>query len=258
MEIFLNFFNIIGEKTIKIVEDFFEALKFTSICSIQMIKLSSYSHSMKQELVMQIYLMGIKVIPIFLFMAFVLGYIIVGVVISLSIEYGLNDNIGLILTHLVVDEAAPFFTILFFVLRFSTLTNTEISIMSINNELKSYNDEKIDIINNLFLPRIIAGMISVSSLSIIFAIIMLCSGYIYALFYMGIDIYTYKMMIINSIEVKNIVILVFKSVAFGFVAMMIPVYSGLKSKPLKLKNGMIKLFIAIVFIEIMAFLMQLI
>jgi phospholipid/cholesterol/gamma-HCH transport system permease protein len=130
--------------------------------------------------------------------------------------------------------------------------------MSINNELKSYNDEKIDIINNLFLPRIIAGMISVSSLSIIFAIIMLCSGYIYALFYMGIDIYTYKMMIINSIEVKNIVILVFKSVAFGFVAMMIPVYSGLKSKPLKLKNGMIKLFIAIVFIEIMAFLMQLI
>jgi len=51
--------------------------------------------------------------------------------------------------------------------------------------------------------------------------------------------------------------------AFGFVVMLIPIYSGLKATsaytaiPISVLNGMVKLFIALFFIEVLSLLLQL-
>jgi len=147
-------------------------------------------------------------------------------------------------------------------LRSGTAINTEIAVMNVNKELNTLREYKIDLIDYLFLPRIISGMISVTSLSIVFAIIMLSSGYLFTLFYMNMDLYTYKNLLFGAVEVKDVVVLVLKGLAFGFVITLIPIYSGLKTTnsytaiPISVLNGMVKLFIAIFLIEVLSLVIQ--
>ena len=258
----LRFIEGIGDKTIKMGSNFFEVIEFISLCFIHMLNPKSYNPAMRMVLTKQIYFTAVGILPIFIMMAIFFGSIIIGVVIVLATTYNLEDNIGSIIIAFVVDEFSPFFTALLISLRSGTAINTEIAVMNVNKELNTLRRYKIDLIDYLFLPRIIAGIISVTSLSTLFAIIMLSSGYIFTLFYMDMDLYTYKNLLLASIELKDIVVLISKGIAFGFVIMLIPIYSGLKAGssytaiPISVLNGMIKLFIAIFLIEVLSLLLQ--
>ncbi|MBU0631012.1 ABC transporter permease [bacterium] len=258
-----NFIENIGNSAIRAGSSFYEAIKFAVICIVHMLHPKSYNPAMIMVLTKQIYFTAVQIIPFFTFLAFLFGSIIIGFVVSLAFEYSLQDQIGSIIINFTLDEFAPFFTALLISLRSSTAVNTEIAVMKVNHELSTLEHFKIDLIDYLFIPRIFAGMISVTSLSLIFAIIMLSSGYIFTLFYMGMDLNSYVKMLISSIEVKDLSVLVLKSAAFGFVIMLIPIYSGLKTMqsysaiPISVLNGMVKLFIAIFAIEVLSLLLQL-
>jgi phospholipid/cholesterol/gamma-HCH transport system permease protein len=222
MNLVLRFIEVIGDKTISTISSFFEALKFTSICLIHMAKPASYNPAMRMVLTKQIYFTAVGIIPLFTTMAVLFGSVIIGVVIALATEYGLQDEIGSIIITFVIDEFSPFFTALLISLRSGTAVNTEIAVMNVNQELNTLRQYNIDLIDYLFLPRIISGMISVVSLSILFAVIILSSGYLFTLFYMNMDFHTYKYLLINAIEL----------------------------------NGMVKLFVALFFIEVLSLLLQ--
>jgi len=252
----------VGEKTIHAFSSVYEALRFTSICLTHMLNPLSYNPAMRMVLTKQIYFTAVGILPLFVMMAFLFGSVIIGVVIVPATEYNLQEQIGSIIITFVIDEFSPFFTALLIALRSGTAINTEIAVMNVNKELNTLREYKIDLIDYLFLPRIISGIISVTSLSILFAIIMLNSGYIFTLFYMNMDLHTYKYLLINAIEVKDLAILLLKSIAFGFVTMLIPIYSGLKTEnaytaiPISVLNGMVKLFVALFFIEVLSLLIQ--
>lgn len=258
----LNFIENIGDKTISIFSSIYESIKFTAICLLHIFNPKSYNPAMRMVLTKQIYFTAVGIIPLFIMMAFLFGSVIIGVVISLATEYGLQDKIGSILITFVIDEFSPFFTALLISLRSGTAINTEIAVMKVNKELNTLKEYNIDIIDYLFLPRIISGVVSVVSLSILFAVIMLSSGYLFTLFYMNMDLHTYKLLLLSAIEVRDIIILLVKSVAFGFLTMLIPLYSGLKTGdsytaiPISVLNGMVKLFIGLFFIEVLSLLLQ--
>jgi len=259
----LQFIEGIGAKAIKTTSSVFEALWFMSLCIVYMFLPSSYNPAMIMVLIKQIYFTAVGILPIFITMSVIFGTIIIGVVISLATEYNLQDKIGSIIITFVVDEFAPFFTALLISLRSSTAVNTEIAVMKVNKELNTLKEYNIDLISYLFIPRIVSGVISVTSLSALFAIIMLSSGYIFAFFTMGMDSYSYKMLLFHAIEIKDIMILIFKGIAFGFVTMVIPIYSGLNAFdsytaiPISVLNGMVKLFISLFVIEVLSLVLQL-
>lgn len=258
----LKFVESIGDKTLNAFSAFYEALKFSIICTIHMLNFRSYNPAMRMVLTKQIYFTTVQIIPLFMLMAFIFGSVIIGVVIILATEYNLQEKIGSILITFVIDEFAPFFTALLISLRSGTAINTEIAVMNVNKELNTLIEYKIDLINYLFLPRIISGILSVTALSILFAIIMLSSGYLITLFVMNMDFHTYKYILISAIELKDIIVLLLKSIAFGFTTMLIPIYSGLKTAnsytaiPISVLNGMVKLFIAIFIIEVLSLVLQ--
>jgi len=258
----IRFIENIGEKTINSLSSFNEAFKFAFICLGHMLQPKSYNPAMRMVLTKQIYFTAVTIIPLFIMMAFLFGSVIIGVVISLATEYSLQDQIGSIIVTFVIDEFSPFFTALLISLRSGTAVNTEIAVMNVNKELNMLKEYNINLIDYLFLPRIISGIISVTSLSILFAIIMLSSGYLFTLFYMNMDLHTYKYLLLDAIEVKDLVVLLLKSIAFGFVTMLIPIYSGFKMAnsyttiPISVLNGMVKLFIAIFFIEVLSLVIQ--
>ena len=258
----LRFIEGVGDKTISIVVEFFEATKFVFLCLVHMLIPSSYNPAMRMVLTKQIYFTSVGILPLFSMMAMFFGSIIIGIVIVLATEYNLEKSIGSIIINFVLDEFSPFFTALLISLRSGTAINTEIAVMNVNKELNTLKEYNINLIDYLFLPRIISGMISVTSLSIVFAIIMLSSGYVFTLFYMNMDLHTYKNLLLGAVELKDIMVLLFKGIAFGFVITLIPIYSGLKTThsytaiPISVLNGMVKLFIAIFLIEVLSLVIQ--
>mgnify|MGYP006307672007 CR=1 FL=1 len=91
---------------------------------------------------------------------------------------------------------------------------------------------------------------------------MLIAGYLFTLFYMNMDFHTYKHILIGAIDFEDLAVLILKAIAFGFVIMIIPIYSGLKTQksfraiPISVLNGMVKVFIAIFFVEVLSLLIQ--
>ncbi len=258
----LKFVESVGDKTINSLYSIYEALKFSFLCLVHLLNPYSYNSAMRMVLVKQIYFTAVTILPLFIIMAFIFGSVIIGIVIVIATKLNLQLQTGSIIVTFVVNEFAPFFTALLIALRSGTAVNTEIAVMKVNNELNTLEGYKIDIIDYLFLPRIISGIVSSVFLSFIFASIMIMSGYLFTLFYLNMDLHAYSSLILDAIEVRNIIILLLKSVAFGFFIMLIPIYSGLKTAhtnvaiPISVLNGMVKLFIAIFFIEVLSLVLQ--
>lgn len=243
----------IGGTTIKAFSAFYGVLEFALLCILDILNPSSYNPKMRASLIHQIYYTSIVVIPIFSLIAFFFGSIIIGIVISVATEFNLQISIGSIIVNFVINEFSPMFTALFIALRSATLISKKISLTDTNNDA--------ELMNNIILPRIISGMLSTLSLSILFSIIMIMSGYVFIYFFIGMDFHTYQQLLFDAITIKNIFILLLKSTALGFFTILIPIYSGLQVSKNKLKkkisliDTLIKLFFAIFFIEMFSLLL---
>jgi phospholipid/cholesterol/gamma-HCH transport system permease protein len=66
------------------------------------------------------------------------------------------------------------------------------------------------------------------------------------------------MLLVNSIEFSDMAILFFKCVTFGFFITLIPILSGMRASyeltsiPVSVLHGMIRVFIAIIIIEVLS------
>lgn len=259
----LGWVDNIGERTIVKFRSTHDVLLFTVECFVHFIRPSSYNPAMRTVIIKQIYFTAVEIIPLFLMMAVIFGSVIIGAVIAVAAAYDLQEHIGSIVVTFVVDEFAPFFTTLLIALRSGAAINTEIAVMRVNKELNTLRAYRIDIIDYLFLPRIIGGVLSITLLSIVFAIIMLSSGYIFTFFYMDMALVTYKKLLIDAISMTDMGILFGKSLLFGFVTITIPLYSGLTTResysaiPISVLTGMVRLFVLLFFIEVVSLVLQL-
>ncbi len=222
MKIIRNFFEFIGERTIRNFSHFMEALYFSRLCISHLFLPRSYHPAMQGILLKQIYFTVIQILPSFLLLGFLFETIVIGYVITIAVHYELSNQIGSIIIGFVFNEFAPLFTAFLIALRSGAAVNTEIAVMQVSGELNTLKEFNISLIDYLFLPRIISGMISTVTLSLLFASIMLIGGYFFSLVYMNMNLNTYLHTLFSSIQVSHLFYLVGKSIAFGFVIMLIP------------------------------------
>ena len=260
----LKFIENIGDKTIGSITAIYQLLKLSFLCFIHLPKPYSYNSAMRKIVIKQIYFTTITLLSSFIMMALFFGTAIIGMVIVVATKFNLQLQTGSIIVTFAINEFAPLFTAFFIAFKSGAVLNTEVAFMNMNNKLKRFEEQDINIIDNLFLPHIISGIFSSVFLASLFALIMISSGYIFSLFYLNMNLHAYTSLILNAMEVRDIIILLLKSTAFGFVTMLIPIYNGLKvvqsdiSIPISVLNGMVKLIITILFIEVMSLVIQLI
>lgn len=263
MKFIRNYFVYVGGRTLSFFSDLAEVLYFSRLCIFHIFLPSSYHPAMRSVLLKQIYFTVVQILPSFILIGFLFGSLTVGYVITLAMQYGLKDQIGSMLIGFVFNEFAPLFTAMLIALRSGAAVNAEIAVMQVSGELNTLKQFDIGLIDYLFLPRIISGMISSVALAILFAIIMLAGGYLFGFLYIGMDLYAYINTLLASVQVSNLGYLIGKSMAFGFVIMLIPIYSGLttikalNAIPIAVLNGMVRLFVAIFTIEVFSFLFRL-
>lgn len=258
----LVFIENLGLKTIHIFSILYEALYFTYQCLFKLLKRRSYNSATRDILIKQIYFTAVESFLILSFIGLIFGVIIIALIVHLAFDYGLKDHIGSLIITLVLNEFAPLMTVLFLALRSGAAINTEIAVMKVSNELNTLKALHINIIEYLFLPRIIAGVVSLILLASFLSIIMLFSGYIYLLLFFETGADLFMRSLIHAISLNDFVLFFSKALLFGFFATLIPIYSGLKTSmsytgiPIAVLNGMVKLIMAIMSIEVILLIIQ--
>lgn len=254
-----QFFYNLGLKVVKKWDDIRQSLLFTVTLVKKLLDPRSYTIAMVQVLVKQIYFTSVQILPFYLLTSILFGSAIVGLIVSTAINFGLTAQIGSLIISLVVDELAPFMTVLLLALRSGAAINTEMAVMKVSGELKSLYYFNIDPFSYLYIPRVLNGMISMLLLASLFSIVALISGYLFLSIFLHMGISLYISTIVEAVGVTDILTLILKSLFFGYAVTAIPVYRGNKSMmtynaiPIAVLQGMVKLFIAIILIEVLSF-----
>ena len=213
--ILTEFIENIGDRVINYSIGTYSFIKFLFKCIAYIFLPSTYTKATRDFLIEQIYLASIKHLFLFISFALFLGSILIVIAISFALNFNLVEQIGDLLVIFVINEFSPFFTSLFFIFAYS---------LSTEEKIQNIKKDKENLISEIYIPKLITGLIFVPLMALLFATIMIISGYIVSTFYLNIDLLTYKNLIISSIALENILILLFKGSVFGFISIFIPIY----------------------------------
>ncbi len=258
----MDFVGRLGLSAIRAARTLSDTLSFAFQILVKMIDRETYNSAVRLVLFRQVYFTAVQILPMFLSIAVIFGAVVVGISAQYMKDLGLSEFFGQMLMGFVVTEISPFFTVLLIALRSCSAINTEIAVMKVSNELHTLERFRIDTLQYLYLPRIINGIISVCLLSALFSIVSLASGLLYskAMFGMGFD--AYMNLLLNSMKISDIVILLLKCATFGFFIVLVPIMSGLNatreltSVPIAVLQGMVRVVIAIVIIEVLSLILR--
>ena len=155
-------------------------------------------------------------------------------------------------------ELLPFLTALFVALRSGSAINTEVALMRVYNELDALDHCRVAPMRFEFLPRLIGGMVSVTCLAGMAGALALVQAYlaIYGLSAAGFEPFTQT--IAKIFDLGVIAGLSVKCALFGLAVTLIPTVSGLETPkkpfmvPISVLRGMMRVFFAIVAIEVLS------
>lgn len=252
----------IGQVGIALVLAFHDTLSFAARVMTKMFDVKTYNSATRAVLVSQIYFTAVQILPLFLVGSIIFGSLLIGVVFQMILDLGLADYLGKILVGILVVELAPLMTALLIALRSGSAINAEIAVMKVNREIRTLEVFNIDVIDYLFVPRIINGVVSVALLSGLFSIVVVISGLLFANIFFGMNIDAYTSILLESANSGDLILSILKAGAFGFFITMIPIRSGfsattdMTSIPITVLNGMVKVFIAILMIEVLSLLIR--
>lgn len=208
--------------------------------------------------VKQVYFTAVQILYAFLGYALVISWLIISIILSTARDFGLAEFASEMTIRVLVLELLPFLTALFIALRSGSAINTEVALMQVSNELDALAHCKVPPMQFEFLPRLIGGVISVVTLSGLAGLLALLMGYlaIYGLTPAGFDPYTQT--IAKIFDFQIVAGLVAKCALFGLAVTLIPVTAGLETPkklfmvPVSVLRGMMRVFLAIVAIEVVS------
>ncbi|MGV8057724.1 MAG: ABC transporter permease [Smithellaceae bacterium] len=248
----------IGRLGVKTAKSFADTISFAYKVILRMFQPRIYNSAMRMVLVNQIYFTSVQILPVFIIVSIVLGSLLIGIAFQLLKQLGLTDYFGNVLMGLIVTELSPFFTVLFITLRSASAINTEMAVMKVDDEIKTLEIFRIDVINYLLIPRIINGIVSLVLLSSLFSIVLMFSGILFSWVIFGISMDVYSNILLNSANFSDIIISLIKCAIFGFFITLIPIRYGLRASheftsiPISVSSGMVSVFTAIIIIEVLS------
>jgi phospholipid/cholesterol/gamma-HCH transport system permease protein len=104
----------------------------------------------------------------------------------------------------------------------------------------------------------------VALLSSLFSIVVVISGLLFANIFFGMSAAVYAGTLLDSANSGDLILSIIKAATFGFFITLIPLRSGsaatdeLTSVPITVLQGMVKVFIAILLIEVLSLLIRII
>jgi phospholipid/cholesterol/gamma-HCH transport system permease protein len=248
----------IGNRTIAKYNDIANFSSFVLRCLKAIGSGSFFNRAVFDVLVIQIFFTAYELLSLFIFLSVVYGSIFIGIVLQTVKSLGLVQYLGDIIMGLVVLEMAPLITVFLLALRSSSAVNAEIAVMKVNKEIDALESFGIDPVKYLFVPRIISFVLSVTILSSVFSIVVLFSGFIFSSIIFQMSPGMYADLIAKSVTATDLLVMLLKSMTFGFLISVIPLYHGWRTKymmtaiPVAVLKGMLSVFMSIILVEVLS------
>jgi len=206
----------------------------------------------------QVYFTAVQILHVFLGYALIISWLIVTIILSTAREFGLTEFAMEMTIRVLVLELLPFLTALFVALRSGSAINTEVALMRVNNELDALAHCKVPPMQFEFLPRLIGGVVSVVALASLAGLLALLLAYlsIYGVSMAGFEAFTRT--VAKIFDFRIVAGLAVKCALFGLAVTLIPVTAGLETPkklfmvPVSVLRGMMRVFFAIVAIEVLS------
>src|SRR5438132_8028047 len=123
---------------------------------------------------------GLRLLPMFLFIAAALGLLVIGQTVSWLTRVGAINYLGTIMVIVVVRELGPLLAGLLVLARIGTANVIELGTARAMGEVEALEALGIDPVHYLVAPRVLGMMIGVFSLTVYLILGSLVSGYIWA------------------------------------------------------------------------------
>lgn len=233
-----------------------DTLGFAGRATVTAAAPSAYNSATRTVVMKQIYFTAWQILPGFTLFAALLSFVLIQIVVSTAAKFGLSDYALEVSMRLLVLELLPLITALFVALRSGSAINTEVALMRIQGEIEALEDAGVDTLRLEFMPRVIGGMISVLALTAATSVLALVLAYlaVYGLQLWSFPDFTRVMGKVFDTPVLLSILL--KSLAFGLAVTVIPVAEGLATPrklfmaPISVLRGMVRLFFALMLIEV--------
>ena len=177
---------------------------------------------------------GLRLLPMFLFIATALGLVVIGQAVSWLSRVGVIQYLGSIMVIVVVRELGPLLAAALVLARVGTATVVELGTTRAMGEVEALEALGIDPVHYLVVPRVIGLAIGIFSLTVYLIMGALVSGYLWA-FLQDVPLQPgdYFRQLAGSLSYLDFVLLALKTTAFGFIIAIVTCYHGL-AQPLRL------------------------
>jgi phospholipid/cholesterol/gamma-HCH transport system permease protein len=238
-------------------------LRFAGLAIAAALSPSTYTAEARGVAVRQIYYTAWQILPGYAAAAALLSLLLIEVVAVAARKYGVTrSSLELVLSVLVL-EVVPLMTALFVALRSGAAIGAEIALMSVRGELDDREEAAASPLHVELVPRIAGAALAVASLTTLGCLI---ATYLsYAMFYgfttAGLEEFTH--VVANVFDGVELAAFLAKCLMFGLAVAIIPAATGLEAEPGELKSlpaavlgGLLKLFSAILAVEVAALVLK--
>lgn len=179
---------------------------------------------------------GLSLLPMVLFLALVLGLLVIGQTVSLLTSVGANAFLGTVMVTVIVRELGPLLAGLVVLGRAGAGHVIELGTARALGEVEALEVLGIDPIHYLVVPRVVGMALGVFALTVYLILVALGSGYLWA-FLQDVPLLPgdYFRQLAEALRPLDFVVLTLKSAAFGFCIAIVTCYHGL-AQPLRLED----------------------
>jgi len=179
---------------------------------------------------------GVALLPMFLFVALALGFLVIGQTVSALARVGATGYLGSTMVIVVVRELGPLLAAMLVLARVGTAHVIELGTARALGEVEALEALGIDPVHYLIVPRVIGMAVGVFALTVYLIIVALASGYLFA-FLQDVPLAPgdYFKQIADALNWLDFVLLALKTMAFGFFIAIVTCYHGL-AQPLRLED----------------------
>jgi len=177
---------------------------------------------------------GVRLLPMFLFVALALGLLVIGQAVSALARVGAIQWLGSIMVIVVVRELGPLLAALLVLARVGTANVVELGTARALGEVEALEALGIDPVHYLVVPRVVGMAVGMFALTVYLILGSLASGYLWA-FLQDVPLLPgdYFSQLARALTYLDFVLLALKTCAFGFIIAIVTCYHGL-AQPLQL------------------------
>jgi len=179
---------------------------------------------------------GIRLLPMYLFVAIALGFLAIGQTVAAAARLGAFEYIGTVMVTVIVREVGPLLAAVLALARVGAANVIELGTARALGNVEALESAGIDPIHYLVVPKVIGMTLGVFSLTVYLILAALASGYLFV-FLQNVPLTPVKYCaeIATSLRWQDFVLLALKSCAFGFFIGIVTCYQGL-AQPLRLED----------------------